>query len=105
MAELINVITKSAISTVKRESPISGAWVEFYTDITAADREAISHAGDDIGYVVASCMISDWNFADEVGEKVSITPDGIKALPVKLQQWLAETANEILTGGAEEKKS
>lgn len=105
MSELINVLAKSSIRTVRKDAPIDGAWVEFYTDITAGDRTIIQGASDDVGYVVATLMVRDWNFADEVGEKVDISIDGIKRLPLKLQQWVAETANEILIGGVNEKKS
>lgn len=105
MAELINVVTKSAIKTIRRETPIEGAWVDFFTDITASDKEKISSAGEDVGYMVAVCMISDWNFANEAQEKINISIEGVKLLPVKLQQWLAETANEIIMDGVTEKKS
>lgn len=105
MNELINVVGKSSISIVRKETPISGAWVDFYTDITAAEQKSILDGGDDIGYLIASFMVADWNFADENGEKVAISVDGIKQLPVGLQQWLAETANSVILEKRDEKKS
>lgn len=107
MPELINVLQPDIRKKIEKEVPtIDGGIVSFYSDFFANEWERISSMKDTTegGYEFTKSMVADWNFADQDGNKLDISIENIKRLPVKTQLWLANTAVGLLQEGTEEKK-
>ena len=97
--DTINVLSSDLRSKIKKNSPVVGAWVEFYDDITMDQakkaQEMISRDDINSSLELLLPMIADWNFAGTDG-KLPLTIESLSKLPSKLVRWLSQMQKEIL---------
>lgn len=99
MADYVNILSGELRGRVKKEIPwIKNAWVEFYDDLLGETQSKISSASnqEEAGYIGVVAMIADWNFANEKEEKLDITIENVRKLPIRVQKWIAETSTSIV---------
>lgn len=89
---------------VRKDFPlVSGAWVEFYDDISMgemglAQKYEETKSEDDLLELLAT-LVADWNFAGQDGNKVNVSAASVKALQQQSLQafkWLTETALSVI---------
>lgn len=101
--QLKSVISKKLIKYPKDEELM----VEFYTDlpigiVNTLQDETISNINRMIFFV--KHIVSDWNFADENGNKLEIQEENIKLLNTELVTWIVNQGSELIKPDTEKKK-
>jgi hypothetical protein len=98
--ELINII-----KTIKVPCELAeGSFVEFYTDIPMYVASETYDDASKRGTAIIVSVVKDWNFADENGEKIPVTKDGVGRLPSPIANWLVEQAVDIISPDDSKKK-
>jgi len=104
--DTVNVITSDFRKIVRRNiSIIPGAWVEFYDDVTVGSLiESLDDTRKDsilLRIDLLFSQISDWNFADEKGEKLPVTKESFKRLSNKILECMIKEQYEVLSYAAD----
>jgi len=107
--DTVNVLGKDLRNVIKKEVDfLPGAWCEFFDDVTMLALEEAQLAKDNrninTSLILVMDQISDWNFADELGNKLPVNIDSLKKLPMKLIKWLTEAETAIFTDVEDKKK-
>ena len=107
---LVNVLSSDALGRITKQVPfIEGAEVVFYGDVPGAFIQEMEQLQKDLGdreagYAVTVKTIADWNFCDEKNEKLAVSVDVLKRLPVRLQKWIFEESTGALLPDSAKKK-
>ena len=94
---------------IKKVPFIEGAEVTFLGDVSGdffeRFNQKVTESGDaDAGFWSVTQTVIDWNFCDDKNEKLLITADNVKRLPLKLQKWLFKESTNVLRTDDEVKK-
>ena len=110
MSDLVNILNPELLGKKEKKVPwIESAVVTFLADVpgdfTQEFQAKTKELGDlEAGYWSAIQTIVEWNFSDEKGEKLAITVENFKRLPLKLQKWLFKQAALTMSDDEDKKK-
>ena len=110
MTDLVNILDRAALGQTTKKVPfIEGAEVTFLNDVPGNFLEQLkaqSKASSDTeaGYWATIQTIVDWNFAGPDKQKLAISVDNFKKLPMKLQRWMIKIGTEVMSSDDERKK-
>lgn len=100
--DTVNILSSDLRNKIRKEvSFVSGAWVEFFDDITMDVVSKAQEASKESNNIETSLeiivnQIADWNFADKDKNILPISVETLKKLPSKILFWFGETQKEIL---------
>lgn len=99
---------KSVIKKITKTYPKDDELVvEFYSDLPIGVADSLSDENSsNVDKLVqfVKHIVSDWNFADENGNKLEINEDSIKRLGSDLATWIVEEATNIIKPDSDKKK-